>query len=271
MKDLRSTSILTATGVVAGVLAGAIVALSLVFAFQQMGPNLLSEAAGLLLGVALAVLIVDRVTARQRRRDWRFAHDIVARRMAATVVDTMRLLSIRRDRDTYAAHRHRMVEFADLCQFHFDDLDSNITALATIVDPPHYEASRTIELHLAWLVRTLTRRLSDELTPIAAWELQSAGQVTQMVMDYLHIDTDSAAREISDEVLQYLESAEARGYPVSAVSALLSERFGIQTSILDRYAPARKPGIMMDADLDLAVRYFTIDWWLLSRLEDRTA
>ncbi|SET47343.1 hypothetical protein [Geodermatophilus poikilotrophus] len=271
MKDLRSSSILTTTGVVAGALGAAVVSLSLIFAFGQMGPNLLSEAAGLLLGVALAVLIIDRVTARQRQREWRFAHDIVARRLAASVVDAVRLLSIRQDKETYAAHRPRFAEFADLCQLHFGDLDSNIAASVTVVEPQLYERSREIQLHLSVLIRTLKRRMGHELTPIAVWELQLARHVAQMAMDYMQLEKESAARDASNRVLRFLESTQGQGYWPSTVSDVLSNRFNVQTSTLHKFAPDRRFGIIMDADLDLAVWYFTIDWWLLSRLGAQAA
>ncbi len=267
MKDLRSAPILTTAGVVAGALGAAVVLLSLIFDVGQMGPNLLSEAAGLLLGVALAVLIVDRVKTRQRRREWRFAHDIVARRLAATVVDAVRLLSIRQDKEIYAAHRTRFAEFADLCQVHFDDLDSNIAASVTIVEPQLYEKSREIQLHLSVLIRTLTRRMGHELTPIAAWELDLARHVAQMAMDYLQLETDSSARDDSNTVRRLLETTQRSGDRPPVVSDVLSKRFDVQTSTLQRLAPTRKFGIIMDADLEVAVWYFTIDWWLLTRLE----
>lgn len=267
MKPLRSSSLVTTTGAIIGVLGLLTAIFSLVFSFREMWPHLLSVLIELLLGVALTVLIIDRVSARQRGRDWRFAHDTVARRLAATMVAAMRLLSTRKDEGFYAAHSHRLAEFIDLCHSHFDDLDSNIVALATIVHPDLYEKSRTIQLHLSWLIRTLIRRLGSSMVPVEHWELQSVKQTATKVMEYLQVESGSDSKSVSDEVLNFLRSTEKGTRAPSTIVDLISTRLDLQTAVLETFEPSRWPGIMMDMDLDLAVRYFTIDWWLLSQLE----
>ncbi len=92
---------LVVSGLAAFLLGFSAIAFSLLLFPEQMMPNLLSEAAGVLLEISLVILIVDRLGTRQRRRDWAFAHRAVSQRMAAAMVDVVRLLSVKANDSAY--------------------------------------------------------------------------------------------------------------------------------------------------------------------------
>jgi len=255
------------SGLAAFLLGLSAIAFSLLLFPEQMMPNLLSEAAGVLLEISLVILIVDRLGTRQRRRDWAFAHRAVSQRMAAAMVDVVRLLSVKANDSAYAANKDRISEFVEMGRLHLDDLGNNITALASFAEPDQYEKARIIELNLSWLLRMLSRSLSLA-TRTGAREMSAAQRSTGLIMDFFRLDQTGI--QTIDEIQTLLARETGGDGPEPMLhegdtAGLFQQRMRLQTLIGQTYQHDLNPGIIMDAQNELAVHYFTIDWWLLSK------
>jgi hypothetical protein len=82
-------------GLLALLLSVGLVALSFVVYGAEMGPDIFATAIGVLGEAALVVLVLDRMTNSQRRREWRFVGIVVSQGVAACLVDLTRLYGIR--------------------------------------------------------------------------------------------------------------------------------------------------------------------------------
>jgi uncharacterized protein YjeT (DUF2065 family) len=259
---------LVALGIAAFILTVVLVGITILFYPEQakeMTPHLLAEAAGIFFELSLVLLIVDRLAARQRRQDWAFAHRAVSERMAAAMVDVMRLLNVKASNSTYAANEDRISEFVEIGRSHINDLGNNITALASFAEPDQYKESRVIELKLSWLLRVISAAMAP--ATIREWEIRATKDATESIMAFSKRN-QKEIKEI-DDTLAFLSRGEDQdGFKlminVGSIEDLFRWRMQLQTLIQHAYEPDLYPGIWRDALNKLAPHYFTIDWWLLS-------
>ncbi len=208
---------------------------------------------------ALRGLESDSTDRGDRVRNWSFTHTAICRRMAAVLVDVMRLLMVRSSSRSYSANRARYQEFIAIATSHFEDLQSNIAALPAIGDPRQYEKSREIELRLLWLLRTFAVP-PQPAARVARREVATTREAAELVLAYF--DLYAGARDEFDKVLDYIGSfKQAVDSKRNGPDAFFGLRQSLQTAVLTRYGGPS--GILMDVDLELALRYFAIDWWLL--------
>src|SRR6266508_351487 len=208
---------------------------------------------------ALRGLESDSTDRGDRVRDWSFTHTAICRRMAAVLVDVMRLLMVRSNSRSYSANRARYQEFIVIATSHFEDLQSNIAALPALGDPRQYEKSREIELRLLWLLRTFAVP-PQPAARVARREVATTREAAELVLAYF--DLYAGARDEFDKVLDYIGSfKQAVDSKRNGPDAFFGLRQSLQTAVLTRYGGPS--GILMDVDLELALRYFAIDWWLL--------
>lgn len=95
MEQRPQTSATVAFGIASFLFAAGLFAVGAAVYERDMGPAILGGVAGIFAEAALVVLLLDRVTRLQEARDWAFVQQTVGRRMAATMVDIMRLAGIR--------------------------------------------------------------------------------------------------------------------------------------------------------------------------------
>ena len=234
-----------------------------------MTVNILSGVFELLLGIAVAVFIVERVTRMQARRDWKVAYSAVNGLLAA-FVDVMRLLFSRLDQRTYEANRGRHSEFVSIADLHISALRSSIEGFATALEPRSHQLTRGVELRLSWLMG----------------KLRSAPGRPQQVEDQLR-----RTREIADDIAELLRRQGEGRYEVAiAVSRRIAEelcgyraprsfteavgwRLQGQSRLLEELGDSAPSGgyIIDDINNDLAIAYFALDRELLTiAASDRT-
>jgi hypothetical protein len=156
-----------------------------------MGPAIFAGVAGIFAEAALVVLVLDRVNRFQEARDWAFVRDIVGQRMAATMVDVMRLAGIRWSGAALHAERDRHAEFLEVAEVHLADLRSNLEGLAVRAEPADYRAARRVELRLAWLVRNLRTAPDDAIPPGGEWPIVL--ETSRAISRFLERDGSSAS------------------------------------------------------------------------------
>lgn len=119
---------------------------------SNMTANLLAGFAGAAVEIAVAVLIIDRVTAARRRRQWAFAYDAMSDRLAVTFVDVMRILWIKFSEAAAAVNEERMPYFEQLAHLHLAELRSNIEGFATALEPRSHDLCRRVDRRLSWAI-----------------------------------------------------------------------------------------------------------------------
>jgi hypothetical protein len=235
----------------------------------DMGPNLVAEASGVLVEVALVLLVLDRLAESFRRREWGFAQSEVGRRLAATMVDVMRLFSVRWSPTAYRHNLDRYVYFVELSQLHFSDLRSNIEAFAATSQPAMYEKSRRIELRLSWLIHRF--REKPQMPYVTSEELSVVRETMSLVVDFL---TGANGRMIHSQLTQahtiVQDLADADGVEDIVDPDIFTDlRMKAQNRLVHQRQNPQDPlppsGIVYDIDHHLAVDYLAIDHSLLCR------
>ena len=229
---------------------------------QDMTVNVISGLMELLLGVAVAVFIVDRLERRHRRREWTAAYAAINGLLAAAFVDVMRLLFVQ-VASHYAGDKARYPEFLELARFHCTALRSAIEGFATVLEPDSHRGFRSIEFRLSWL----TQKLSDrQVAPAGEAYLHQMQQIAADITQFLSREADpkytaahTAARSIAGELW------EGRGMQ-GGLREAIANRYVAQTRLLQELDIVHPSGryIFDDIDNDIAVAYFALDHELLS-------
>jgi hypothetical protein len=235
----------------------------------EMWPHLIAEAVGIFGETALVVLVLDRMSSSEGRREWRFVSTAAGHRMAACVTDVMRLCCVRWSPTAYEANIERYAEFTRIAKLHLEDLRNILTALALSSEPHGYERARRIELRLAWLVNYLgdvpgkPENPGPEY-PIVVGTVKSVAEFLQFVASPEFLSDASAA----DCIVARLGGPKNPASSSSDAQEFVSLRLAAQDELLrmkaDGDAPVR--GIFYDIDQELAHGYFAIDYTLLSIL-----
>jgi hypothetical protein len=242
-----------------------LLAVGIVIYGHEMAPHVLATIAGVFAEVALVVLVLDRLARAQAKQSWSFVRGVVGRRMAASMVDVIRLCGIRWSPDAYAANHERHDEFVRLAELHLADLRSNVQGLAIAAEPGDYRDARKIELRLAWLVRYLR---------------EPSHRVGRPGSEYF------VASDTARLIQRFLDGEQEFGSTLALADKIVAKTWGDQPADRERFWRARMaaqnallrltqergstPGIVLDIDGDLAMKYFALDCKLLKLAEDDT-
>jgi hypothetical protein len=142
-------------------LIGAVgLAISSLLLLDGMVGNLISEAVGILIDVALASLVIDRISSAQRRREWDFAYAVMIESAASAFVDVMRILYVRASPLFFSNNVLRYEEFVKIATLHISTLRSNIEGFSVALTPESHRLCRRIELRFLWIIDYITERPS---------------------------------------------------------------------------------------------------------------
>jgi len=256
---LRLWDIATVAGSVA-LLAGLVSAVVGIIVYEGMGGNLLAELAGVLVEVALIFLVLDWIVKRKGRQDWRFAYEVISQRMATAFVDLMRLQYVASSGVARAANGARYPEFVDMAVQHLEDLRSHIEGFSVAFDAPSHQRCRQLEQKLLWMFSRLKRgpNLSsrDDLG------------VMQRIAYALHEFFMAQGESEYKGQVKYVEDVireQQQGLNSGDLDSVFKFRLRVQSRLLegDRGA-GRIPSIVDDMDQLFAVRYFVLDYKLLT-------
>lgn len=257
------------TGTVALLLGLLIAAIGLAVYGVSVGTNLLAGASDLLISIAVAILIIDRINRINSRRQWLAAYHALYGLLAAGFVDVMRLLYIYSGEEAYTANASRHEEFVDIATMHVSDLRGTIQGFAAVIDPAAYTLCRTIERRLSWMVRTLSaNRGRPEVYPHEFELMNITGKLLAAFIASEDGQRYSAATNSAETALlecgfrhdlkMRFEPGEAMRYRLPAQSQMIRNNSNL--------AP-RAQGIYYDVDNELAMYYFALDQRLLTEIE----
>jgi len=206
----------------------------------------------------------DRGASGLQTDKWGYVHAAMCRRIAAVMVDVVRLLMVRSSPLAHRANSARYDEFLKIARDHFDDLDHNISALPAIGDSRQYESSRKIELRIKWLLRAFA--LNPSIARAAPHEIEIVREAMSLALEYfkLYPGPENDAFEATT-ALALRNSAERPSINADA-DGVFSTRQSLQTMAIEMHERDVGPGILMDVDNELAVRYFAIDCHLLDAI-----
>lgn len=143
--------IVTIMGIVALVLGILIAVLEHIAYGSSVGANLLATASGILISLAVATLIIDRINRLNRQRQWLVVYEALHGLLAAAFVDVMRLIYIHSSEAAHKANAGRYQEFIDTATMRVTDLRGTLQGLVAVMDPADYATCRTIERRLSWM------------------------------------------------------------------------------------------------------------------------
>lgn len=271
MKRILSAQTLILAGAIAAALAASTAILSVVVFGRDMLPNLVAELSGVLLEIAVIVLIVERISAYQRRRDARFAYDALSKRAAMIFVDIMRLLWVRASAAQMRASGHRHDEFREVAELHLMEYRSNIEGFATSLDPPSHELLRQADRRLSWVIRLLQEKPLEAYGYLEQAELMT--ETAETIARFLAVGGGPEYAAAQAKASEALRSAEAEVEPGDALADdFFHKRWRAQTAYLRSFPQSEPapPNVLSDVDNRLAFGYFTIDRAILASLTQQT-
>jgi hypothetical protein len=240
-------------------LAGAVVVTVLGFVIYrgEMGPHIFAAVAAVLAEAALVIFVLDRLTHAQKQREWAFVQRVVGLRMAACMVDIVRLCCVRWSSMAFASNINRYSHFVHIGQRDFGDLRSSIEGLALGAPPADYEFTRGIERRIHWIIDELRDEpKSPEVAPPRV--LSKVLETHAMIYKYLMAESmlDAASRMVAQ-----LEPTKSSGTATDDMNELFRKRMEMQQAFLDRWESSGHPsqGIWDDIDYEIASGYFIID------------
>ena len=206
----------------------------------------------------------DREAADSQANKWGYIHAAMCRRIAAVMVDAVRLLMIRSSPLAHRSNSARYDEFLKIARDHFEDLSHNISALPVIGDSRQYEKSREIELLIQWLLRTFA--LNPSVARASTYEIENVRKALSQTVEYFKLYSGPA--EDAFEATTALALRNCAQHPAidADADAVFRARQSLQTKAIAMHQRDVGPGILMDVDNELAVRYFAIDCHLLDAI-----
>lgn len=255
-----SVSVTRALGLGAAVVTVALLATGFGIYGHPFWAQLLATVTALAAETALVLLVLDHATGLQVERDWEFVRQIVGQRMAAAMVDIMRLCGVRFSPLAFSANKARYDEFAQLAELHLQDLRSNLEGLALRAKPEEYREARRIELHLAWLCRYLHESPSAPTRPSV--EQAVLAGAAESIRKFLVRHQAFRFTIEGVEQLVGMPDVSLRRQP----DAFWQTRLSLQQRLLDedRDLQSLPRGIIAAIDGTLALRYFAIDAALIA-------
>jgi len=192
---------------------------------------------------------------------WGFTHAAMCRRAAAVIVDIVRLLMVRSSPLAHSSNFARYDEFLKIARDHFEDLRHSISALPAIGDSRQYEKSQAIELRIRWLLRTFAQSIST--AHVSSREIETVREAMTMTLEYFKLYSGPPNDAFEATTALALRNCAACPSIKADADAVFRTRQRLQTMVKSMHERNVGPGILMDVDLELAVRYFAIDCHLL--------
>ena len=234
---------------------------------SAMMPNLFAELAGVSIEIAIAILIIERLSRAHQRRQSAFVYGILSDRAAVTFVDVMRLLWIRSSVSALRYNGERYDEFYQLAELHLAEYRSNIEGFAGSLEPAAHEAVRRIDRRLTWAISKLGAR-PEMATGCLEFEvlMRETGKALVIFLEGAYhepyqrevVAVEQALRTASSDTTDGQDEPLERAFymRLRAQDALVRDRGSEQPT---------PPGVWYDIDNDLAMPYFLIDHHLLTR------
>jgi len=234
-----------------------------------VGTNLLAGACDLLMGIAVATFVLDRINRSSSSRQWRAAYRALHGLLAASFVDVMRLLNTYQSAEAYQGNIGRYAEFVEMARMHVDDLRGTIQGFAAVIEPSSYALCRTAERRLTWLVRVLSvpRKgpgdCREELRLMAATGKLLAQFIAGEDAERYSTAVDSAGIALREcgfapDGTVWAGPWEVLQFRLPAQSQMIRDNPGLAVA---------SPGIYYDADNELAMYYFALDQRLLTEIK----
>jgi hypothetical protein len=269
MTDWILERIVLLTGVAAFLFGLAIAVVGLAIYGNGMATNLLAGFSDLLIGIAVAILVIDRLNRANARRQWISAYQALHGLLAATFVDVMRLLYVRSSAEACAANIDRYDEFIGIATLHASSLQSTIGGFAVALDPAVHTLCRKVEQRLSWMVRSLSKDAG--IIQIEQDQLELMAATGQILASFIVKERDHryiAALKAADEALAgsgFPQDKQAKLEP----GELMRYRLPAQSRVLENNQQVLRAlqTIANDIDNELAIYYFALDQKLLSALE----
>jgi hypothetical protein len=177
------------------------------------------------------------------------------------MVDAVRLLMIRSSPLAHRSNSARYDEFLKIARDHFEDLSHNISALPAIGDSRQYDKSREIELRIQWLLRTFA--LNPGVARASPREIEIVRDAMSQTFEYFKLYPGPANDAFEATTALALRNCPQRPSIDAHADAVFRARQSLQTKAIAMHQRDVGPGILMDVDNELAVRYFAIDCHLL--------
>jgi hypothetical protein len=206
----------------------------------------------------------DREAADSQANEWGYIHAAMCRRLAAVMVDVVRLLMIRSSPLAHRSNVARYDEFLKIARDHFEDLSRNISALPAIGDARQYEKSREIELRIQWLLRTFA--LEPGIARASSHEIEIVREAMNLTLEYFKLYSGPANDAFETTTALARRNFAERPSINADANAVFRTRQSLQTMAIAMHERDVGPGILMDVDNELAVRYFAIDCHLLDAI-----
>jgi hypothetical protein len=239
----------------------------------SVGTNLLAGASDLLISIAVATFIIERIDRVNTRRQWLTAYRALHGLLAAAFVDVMRLLSVYSSIEAYEGNMNRYTEFVGIATLHVEDLRSTAQGFASVLDPAVHTLCRTIERRLSWMVHTLAvDRGGPGLRP---HELIFMAATGKFLAEFI-------AKEDNHRYSTAVHSAEVAlrdcGFTPSRLAGsdlgeMMRYRMSAQSRMIENnsHLLPRVSGIYYDVDNELAIYYFALDQMLLTVINSAIA
>lgn len=239
----------------------------------SVGTNLLAGASDLLISIAVATFIIERIDRVNTRRQWLSAYHALHGLLAATFVDVMRLLTVYSSMEAYEANVNRYREFVDFATLHVEDLRSTAQGFSSVLDPAVHTLCRTIERRLSWMVHTLSAdRGGPGLRPHELVFMAAIGKSLSEFIEKEDNDRYSTAIHSAETALLDCGLTPSR-LAGSEPGEIMRYRMSAQSRIIenDSHLLPHVPGIYYDVNNELAMYYFALDQMLLAVMSSAIA
>ena len=259
------TRIVTVMGMVALILGILIAVIEHIAYGSSVGENLLATASGILISLAVATLIIDRINRLNKQRQWLVVYEALHGLLAAAFVDVMRLIHIHSNEAASMANVSRRQEFIDTATMRVNDLRGTLQGLVAVMDPAEYATCRTIERRLSWMVHIFSVGRSE--STIYTTGLKIMVDSGELLAGFISKGDDT---RYSDAIHSAKGALQKCGLTSDQVGLTLGEvmsyRFRAQSQLLEanRGLRSRTQGIYYDIDNELSIYYFALDQRLLA-------
>ncbi|MFF0000734.1 hypothetical protein [Streptomyces avermitilis] len=232
-----------------------------------MTGNIVSEAVGILIDIAIVSLVVERIASMQRRREWDFAYAALMESTASTFVDVMRLLYVRTSPRAFSANIDRYGEFVKIATLHASTLRSNIEGFATALTPEAHSLCRRTEQRLLWMIDRLSER-----PPEPVMEERHFSFMNGVAAEFLAFSQKEGGqryqseRQVIDAALQSIGEFRRGGGELRSFSDLMEYRLSVQSELLRSVQPDSTLAVRTirdDFDNRYSFGYFLLDSELL--------
>jgi hypothetical protein len=205
------------------------------------------------------------LTQKQKQGEWAFVRKVVGQRMAACMVDILRLCCVRWSSIAYSSNVSRYGEFVHIAQMHFADLRSSIGGLALGAEPSDYEFARKMELRIGWMIDKFETKPEFPQEPpqwMHSIVLGTHKEIHQFLVAESGIDKVS-------KIVSEIEPSILDKTSIDDMNNFFFRRMAAQNELLKLQERSGSPaqGIWFDLDQELALGYFAIDSILLREWE----